>query len=96
MGFPPSYHKTSSHLERIPGRAGEERCADRSAEVAAHQAKPLVERKSVPAGVSAPELAVVLVDGGRLQILDRTAAARDNPVSRSQLIMTVGNGPFLA
>jgi len=38
---------------------------------------PLVQRKSVPVGVTAPDLAVVETDGGRLQILDRSAAGRD-------------------
>lgn len=64
-------------MERHTRRIGENRCAERDAEVAIFQALPLVKRKAAPPGVVAPELAVVGVDGGRLQILDRTAAARD-------------------
>ena len=40
------------------------------AETAAFAALPLVEKFAVPAGVTAPELAVVMADGGRLQIRD--------------------------
>lgn len=48
---------------------------ERDAAVAAYQALPLTERKGVPAGVQAPAIAVVGVDGGRLQIFERSAAA---------------------
>jgi hypothetical protein len=65
--------------ERHTRHIGEERCAERDAAVAAYQALPLVERKGVPHGVVAPALAVVSVDGGRLQILDRTAACPTTP-----------------
>jgi len=50
---------------------GHERVAERDALVAAYQAKPLTERKQAPADVPAPEVAVVGVDGGRLQIFER-------------------------
>src|SRR6185437_12112510 len=40
------------------------------AATAAYEALPLVERKGVPDGVTAPDLAVVGVDGGRLQVID--------------------------
>jgi hypothetical protein len=65
----------TKQVERLTQRIGKERCAERDAEVAAYTALPLVQRKAVPAGVEAPDLAVVQVDGGRLQILDRGAAA---------------------
>jgi hypothetical protein len=61
--------------ERVTQRMGTERVAERAAEVAAYQALPLVEKFAVPVGVSAPELAVVMVDGGRMQILDRRPQA---------------------
>lgn len=61
-------------VERLTQRIGEERANERDAAVAAYQALPLTERKSAPAGVVKPDLAVVEVDGGRLQILDRGAA----------------------
>ena len=62
-------------VERVARRIGAERCCERDAEVATYQALPLVERKAVPAGVRAPEVAVVGVDGGRLQILERQQGA---------------------
>jgi len=62
---------SAKQVERVVKRIGQERVAERDAAVTAYQALPLVERKSAPAGVTAPELAVVGCDGGRLQILDR-------------------------
>jgi len=38
---------------------------------------PLVEKFAVPAGVTPPDLAVVMADGGRLQILDRSRPPAD-------------------
>lgn len=64
----------TKQVERLTQRIGAERCAERDAEVSSYAALPLVERKAAPAGVAAPDLAVVQVDGGRLQILDRRAA----------------------
>jgi hypothetical protein len=64
----------TKQVERLTQRIGDERCAERDAEVRAYAALPLVERKAVPAEAAAPDLAVVQVDGGRLQILDRRAA----------------------
>jgi hypothetical protein len=60
---------------RVCKSIGAERLSERAAAVAAYQALPLVERKAAPAGVSAPAVAVVGVDGGRLQIFERSAAA---------------------
>ena len=62
-------------VERLTRRIGEERCVERDAAVQTYLSKPLMERKAAPAGVAAPDLAVVQMDGGRLQILDRGAAA---------------------
>ena len=61
----------AKQVERLTRRIGEERCAERDADVQTYLDKPLVERKSTPAGVTAPDLAVVQMDGGRLQILER-------------------------
>jgi hypothetical protein len=61
-------------VERLSRRIGNERCAERDSTVRTYLDGPLVERKSVPTGVEAPGLAVVQMDGGRLQILDRSAA----------------------
>lgn len=61
-------------VERVCQRIGAERVAERKEAVEKYQALPLTERKDVPAGVTAPEVAVVGCDGGRLQILDRSGA----------------------
>lgn len=63
---------SAKQVERVTRRIGAERVAERDAEVAAYQALPLVEKFAVPAGVTPPALAVVMADGGRLQILDRS------------------------
>ena len=55
-------------VERVTERIGRERCAARDEAVANYMSLPLVERKSKPQGVKAPQVAVVGVDGGRLQI----------------------------
>ena len=65
----------AKQVERVCKRIGEERVEERDAAVEAYQALPLPERKEVPAGVIAPDLAVVGCDGGRLQILERSGSA---------------------
>ncbi len=62
----------TKQVERVCQRIGNERVAERDEAVAAYQELPLSERKSVPPGVTAPDLAVVGCDGGRLQILERS------------------------
>src|SRR6266403_1079265 len=57
-------------IERLTERIGAARCAERDAEVERYMNLPLMERKDKPAGVAAPDLAVVGVDGGRVQIRD--------------------------
>ena len=69
-------------VERVTERIGRARVAERDAAVAHYLSLPLVERKGKPADVAAPALAVVCVDGGRLQIRgDRTAAAGGGTVT---------------
>jgi hypothetical protein len=65
---------SAKQVERVCKRIGAERVDQRNEAVEAFQALPLTERKATPAGVAAPELAVVGCDGGRLQILDRSGA----------------------
>ncbi len=62
-------------VERLTRRIGQERVAERDADVTDFQALPLAEKFGVPTGVTPPDLAVVMVDGGRLQILDRRASS---------------------
>jgi hypothetical protein len=70
---------SAKQVERVARRMGTERVAERDAEVAAYQALPLVEKFGLPAGVTAPDLAVVMADGGRLQILERVARPAPEP-----------------
>lgn len=70
---------SDKQTRRVCKSIGAERVAERDAQAAAYQALPLVERKAAPAGVTSPELAVVGVDGGRLQIFERSAAAPAPP-----------------
>jgi hypothetical protein len=65
----------AKQVERLTQRIGRERCAERDADVKTYLDKSLVERKASPVSVAAPGLAVVQMDGGRLQILDRCATA---------------------
>jgi hypothetical protein len=60
----------AKQVERVTHRIGAERVAEREAAAAAFAALPLAEKFGVPAGVTAPDLAVVMADGGRLQIRD--------------------------
>lgn len=78
---------SAKQVERRTLGIGTERCVERDAAADAYLALPLVERKAAPAGVTAPDLAVVMMDGGRLQIFDRSKGADvpalpgDTPVS---------------
>jgi hypothetical protein len=78
----------TKQVERLTQRIGTERRDERDAAVAVYQALPLAERKSAPAGVVKPDLAVVEVDGGRLQVLDRGAA---DAVPRSETAASAGH-----
>lgn len=60
-------------VERLTRRVGQQRCARRDLEVERYLSLPLAQRKGKPEGVVPPDLAVVGVDGGRLQV--RPAAA---------------------
>jgi hypothetical protein len=57
-------------VERVAHRIGLERCAERDAAVDAYMSLPLTERKDKPPEVEAPHVAVIGVDGGRMQIRD--------------------------
>ncbi len=65
---------SAKQVERVCKRIGAERVEQRNQAVEAFEALPLTQRKATPAGIEAPELAVVGCDGGRLQILDRCGA----------------------
>jgi hypothetical protein len=76
---------SDKQVRRVCKGLGAERCDERDAAAAAYQALPLVQRKEAPAGVTAPKLAVVGVDGGRLQIFDRAAAAEKTETATAEL-----------
>jgi hypothetical protein len=65
----------AKQVERLTEAVGNERVAQRDAATAAFQALPLVEKFVCPPNVPAPDLAVLMTDGGRLQILERGSAA---------------------
>ena len=69
-------------VRRLCKTIGDERVAERDAQVSAYQNKPLTERKGVPQGVEAPDVAVVGVDGGRLQIFERVPKAKQAETER--------------
>ena len=62
----------AKQIERLTERIGLERCAERDAEVERYLKLPLTERKGKPAGVTAPAVATVGTDGGRLQIIEHS------------------------
>lgn len=55
-------------IERLIHQVGQERVDERTALVERFERLPLVEKFAVPQGVTPADLAVVMVDGGRLQI----------------------------
>jgi hypothetical protein len=55
-------------VERLTEQIGQERLAQRDALVTAYLKRPLAQREDPPPGVTTPQLAVVEMDGGRLQI----------------------------
>jgi hypothetical protein len=75
----------TKQVERLTERIGQERQAERDTAVAAYLARPLTQREDAPLGQTAPPLAVVEMDGGRLQIRadappDPTAAVAPSTV----------------
>ncbi len=74
---------SAKQVERVTKGIGRERCVERDDAVASYLALPLVQRKGVPAGVTPPPVAVVGVDGGRIQIRERAAAAETSSAEAS-------------
>jgi hypothetical protein len=64
-------------VERLTEQIGQERVAERDAAVAAWLARPLAQREAPPPEVTPPQLAVVPMDGGRLQIRGSAAEPED-------------------
>jgi hypothetical protein len=76
LGVLAELNVSDKQVRRVCLAVGAERVAERDQAVADYQALPLTERKDVPAGVTAPDVAVVGVDGGRLQIFERVPKAQ--------------------
>jgi hypothetical protein len=70
-------------VERLSKRIGQERVDQRQQQVQAFQELPLMAKHSCPLA-HPPELAVVSMDGGRLQILDRRARTEAEAVAAGE------------
>jgi hypothetical protein len=66
-------------VERLTRSIGTERVAERDAHVATYEAMRVVAKFETPALMPAPDLAVVMADGGRLQVLDSDATTKPIP-----------------
>ena len=66
-------------VERLTRGIGTERVAERDANVATYEAMRVVAKFETPGLMAAPDLAVVMVDGGRLQVLDSEATTKPIP-----------------
>jgi hypothetical protein len=69
---------SAKQVERVVRRIGSERCEQRDQEVEAFLRLPLTEKAQAPPGVTAPDVAVAMADGGRLQILNRSRESDDS------------------
>jgi hypothetical protein len=89
---------STKQIERLTKRIGAERCAERDADVEQYMSLPLTERKARPATMpkaAIPQLAVVGVDGGRLQILNSKIKpdASVKPAANAEQNNQNNNGP---
>jgi hypothetical protein len=64
-------------VRRATERIGDERVAERDAQVADYEALPIPARRTVPADQPTPAVACVQMDGGRLQFFDRAEPQRN-------------------
>jgi hypothetical protein len=79
-------------VERFTKRIGQERLAERNRDVAAFLALPLMEKVASP--ITQPvDLAVVEMDGGRLQILERRGTATEPPEADTEETETESKSP---
>jgi hypothetical protein len=78
-------------VERLIHQIGQERVDERTTLVKRFEQLPLVEKFAVPQGVAAPDLAVVMVDGGRVQIRsDSEQPATQASAGATEAIQTPG------
>lgn len=70
---------TVKQVQRITSQVGSDGVARRRVEVERHRARPLMERVAAPPHVQPPQLAVVMMDGGRFQRRDDFRGRRERP-----------------
>jgi hypothetical protein len=68
---------SAERVRRVTERIGNERVAERDAQVAAYEALPIPARREAPADQPKPSVVCVQMDGGRLQIFDRESPERN-------------------
>jgi hypothetical protein len=68
---------SAERVRRAAERIGDERVAERDAQVAAYEAMPIPARHIVTADQPTPAVACVQMDGGRLQLFDRAEPQRN-------------------
>ena len=68
---------SAERVRRATERIGDERVAERDAQVAVYEAMPIPARHTVPADQPTPAVACVQMDGGRLQYFDRAEPQRN-------------------
>jgi len=61
---------SAKQVRRITQQVGQDRLSEREQQVARFQERPLMERVTSPAAAPAPEVGVVMLDGGRYQRRD--------------------------
>jgi len=69
---------TVKQMQRITTRVGQSACQAREEDIAQQEAKPLVSRLRPRCDIDAPEVGVVMMDGGRLQRRDHFGQPRDD------------------
>jgi hypothetical protein len=72
---------SAKQVERVTERIGAERVAERDEATAQYESLPLVERKAAPEALQPPALAVVMPDGGRLQLRPEVEALSSTEVA---------------
>jgi hypothetical protein len=82
----------AKQVERLTERIGHERQAERDSAVVAYPAPPLAQHEDPPPDKTAPQLAVVEMDGSRLQI----RAAKAKPDEMATLGTVTSEGPTAA
>ncbi len=74
---------TAKQVQWITTQAGMDRVEERRQSVDAYHRLPLMTRVAAPAGVTPPELAVVMMDGGRYQRRDGFRERKSSAAGRS-------------